>query len=246
MAKKIIIIGASSGLGERIALDLARHGMEVGIAARREEKLKTISSLSAGKIVYSAIDVTADDAVTRFYDLIEKNGGMDILLYAAGCGYQDPDLNEAILTETMLTNVLGFARITSAAYKYFRDTANVRAGQIAAITSVAGTKGIGLAAGYSSSKRFQQTFINALEQLAYTQHVNVKFTDIRPGFVRTPLLDGKRAYPMEMSIDYAAPRIELAILQRRRVAVIDSRWRIVTALWSLMPQCLWKHISLDI
>ena len=66
----------------------------------------------------------------------------------------------------------------------------------------------------------------------------MKFTDIRPGFVRTPLLDGKRAYPMEMSIDYAAPRIELAILQCRRVAVIDNRWR--------MPQCLWKHISLDI
>ena len=246
MARKIIIVGASSGIGRKVALDFARGGWEVGIAARREENLKEIAGLVPGQIVYKTIDVAADDAAGRFYDLIEMNSGMDYLLFAAGTGYMDPDLDSGKVTRTLRVNVEGFARIMVAAFKYFRDTANVHKGQICAITSIAGTKGIGLSAAYSASKRFEQTFINALEQLAYTRHVNVGFTDIRPGFIRTDLLDPEKDYPMEMTLDYAVRRIELAMLQRKRIAVIDSRWRIVNALWRCIPQRIWRHISLDL
>lgn len=244
--KKIIVIGASSGLGARIATDFARLGLRVGIAARREDRLKDIKALYPDRIAYQTIDVTAPDAVERFYNLIELIDGMDILLFASGIGFQDPELKDSTLTDTLQTNVVGFARIIAAAYKYFRDTANLHPGQIAAITSVAGTKGIGVAAAYSSSKRFQQMFLNSLEQLAYRQQVNVKFTDIRPGFVRTPILNDDKDYPMIMSVDYAAPLIEKAVLKRKRVAVIDSRWLIVNTLWRMIPQCLWKHISLGL
>ena len=48
---------------------------------------------------------------------------------------------------------------------------------------------------------------------------------------------------MVMSLDYAAPRIERAILTGRRVAVIDSRWAVVNALWRLVPPALWPHIG---
>ncbi len=242
--KKIIIIGASSGLGERIATDFARAGWRVGIAARRMDKLETIRNLYPANIAAAEIDVTAQDAVRKFYDLIELIDGMDILLYAAGTGFYDPDMEDERVTTTLDTNVTGFARITAAAYKYYKATANRTPGHIAAITSIAGTKGIGVAAAYSASKKFQQTFINALEQLAYQQQVNVRFTDIRPGFIRTPLLDPEKEYPMIMSVDYAAPLIETAILKRKRVAVIDSRWAIVNGLWRLVPQRVWRHISL--
>lgn len=242
--KKIVIVGASSGLGERIATDFARAGWRVGIAARRVDKLEQIKSLYPSNIAVSEIDVTAPDAMKKFYGLIELIDGMDILLFAAGTGFYDPELDDIRLENTLDTNVTGFARITAAAYKYFKATANRYAGQIAAITSIAGTKGIGVAAAYSASKKFQQTFLNALEQLAYQQQVNVKFTDIRPGFIRTPLLDEKKDYPMIMSVDQAAPLIEKAILHKKRVAVIDSKWAIVNGIWRLVPQCVWRHISL--
>lgn len=242
--KKIVIIGASSGLGERIATDFARAGWRVGIAARRVDRLEQIKGLYPSNIAVSELDVTAEDAVKKFYDLIELIDGMDVLLYAAGTGFYDPELDDMRLKNTLETNVTGFARIIAAAYKYYKATANRTPGQIAAITSIAGTKGIGVAAAYSASKKFQQTFINALEQLAYQQQVNVKFTDIRPGFIRTPLLDEKKDYPMIMSIDEAAPLIEKAVLYKKRVAVIDSKWAIVNGLWRLVPQCVWRHISL--
>ncbi|MDE7412001.1 MAG: SDR family NAD(P)-dependent oxidoreductase [Paramuribaculum sp.] len=242
--KKIVIIGASSGLGARIATDYARRGWRVGIAARRTDMLSALKQRYPENIEYMTIDVGATDAVKRFYELIELIDGMDVLLYAAGTGFQDLTLDEVRTRQTLTTNVLGFTAIVDAAFNYFRDTANLAPGQIAVITSIAGTKGMGAAAAYSASKRYEWIYIDALEQLAHIQHVNVRFTDIRPGFVRTSLLDPDKSYPMIMSVDYAAPRIERAIDRHRRVAVIDSRWRVITALWRLIPRCLWKRLNI--
>lgn len=242
--KKIVIVGASSGIGFQAAADFARAGWRVGMAARRLEPMQALKDQYPDRIEIAQIDVTAPDAPRRFADLIEAIDGMDTLLFCSGTGFSDPELDDAKLVDTLEVNVVGFARIVAEAYKYYRATASVEQGQIAVITSVAATKGIGIAATYSASKRFQVQFINALEQLAYTQQVNVAFTDIRPGFVRTPLLRDDRSYPMIMSVAQAARLVERAVVERKRVAVIDSRWRIVNALWSLLPQRLWRHIDL--
>lgn len=244
--KKIIIIGASSGMGMRIATDFARAGWRVGIAARNETKLRAVKDLFPDRIEYSVIDVTAQDAVKKFEDLIEQLDGMDILLYAAGTGWYNPGLNLGKDEATIGVNVTGFTKIINAAYRYFKDTANVSKGRIAAITSVAGMKGLGVSAAYSASKRYQWTYLQALDQLAHSQHVNVSITDIRPGFVDTPLLEGNHNYPMLMSIDYVAPRIEKAIMERRRIATIDCRWSVVSALWSMIPDAIWRHIELKL
>lgn len=229
-------------MGERVACDFARLGWRVGIAARREDRLKEIKERYPDRIEYLAIDVAADDAVDRFYKLIELIDGMDYLLFAAGCGWRNPSLDPSKDDRTIAVNVLGFTRIINAAYKYYKNTANLHRGHIAAITSVAGTKGIGISATYSASKRYQWTYLQAIDQLAHQQHVNVSVTDIRPGFVDTPLLDG-REYPLQMSLDYVAPRLEKAMLRAKRIAVIDSRWAVVTALWKLVPDCLWRRIE---
>lgn len=244
--KKIIIIGASSGMGMRIATDFARAGWRVGIAARNETKLRAVKDLFPDRIEYSVIDVTAQDAVKKFEDLIEQLDGMDILLYAAGTGWYNPGLNLGKDEATIGVNVTGFTKIINAAYRYFKDTANVSKGRIAAITSVAGTKGLGVSAAYSASKRYQWTYLQALDQLAHSQHVNVSITDIRPGFVDTPLLEGNHNYPMLMSIDYVAPRIEKAIMERRHIATIDCRWSVVSALWRMIPDAIWRHIELKL
>lgn len=241
--KHIIIIGASSGIGRRVASDFARWGWKVGVAARRTERLEEIRSLYPDNITCLGIDVTADDAVDRFYKLIELNGGADVVLYAAGVGWSNPELKLQEDLRTVAVNVAGFTRIANAAYRYFRDTAdNRRRGQFAAITSVAGTKGLGVSASYSASKRYCQTYLQALDQLARMKRVPLDITDIRPGFIRTPLLQPGKNYPMIMNLDYAAPRIELAILRRKRVQVIDWRWNLAVGLWRMIPSALWVRM----
>ena len=233
-------------MGMRVATDFARLGWRVGIVARREDRLKEIKALYPDRVEYMAFDVADGDYAEKLYKLIELIDGMDYLLYAAGCGWFNPALDSARDEETLRTNVIGFSRIITAAYKYYRDTANLHRGHIAAITSVAGTKGIGVSATYSASKRYQWTFLQAIDQLAHQQHVNVAVTDIRPGFVDTPLLGTHKSYPMEMSVDYVAPRLEKAMLRGKRVAYIDSRWAVVTALWRMIPDPLWRRLELSL
>lgn len=243
--KKIVIIGASSGLGAIIAADFAAAGWKVGVAARRQQPLEALASQYPDTVCYSTIDVTAADAVTRFEELVRRLGGMDTLLFAAGIGFCDHELLDDRLTATLAVNVRGFARIVSAAYRYFRSIGPVERGQIAAITSVAGAKGIGVSAAYSASKRFQQNFLDAIDQLARQQNVPLDITDIRPGFVRTPLLDSGKSYPLIMEPVYAARLIERAIIRRRRVATIDFRWAMISSLWSLIPRYIWTRIPVN-
>ena len=100
-------------------------------------------------------------------------------------GYQNRNLEPEIELNTARTNVEGFIRMVTAAFDYFKKT---KKGHIAVISSIAGTKGLGVAPAYSATKRFQNTYIDALAQLARMQHLNIRFTDIRPGFVATDLL----------------------------------------------------------
>ncbi len=245
--RRIIIVGASSGIGNCVARDFIEMGFTVGVAARSEEPLKALKELAPDRVEYEIIDVTRSDASVRLLSLIKRLGGMDTLLLASGVGFQNPALELGREMKMLETNVVGFARIIAAAYRYYRDCPGAPSpGQIAAITSVAGTKGIGVAAAYSASKRFQQNYLEALRQLSRRQEVDVDITDIRPGFIRTPLLDGATGYIMEMDVEYASRLIEAAILKRKHVATVDWRWRIVTSLWRLIPGSLWTRMDVGL
>ena len=241
--KRILIVGASSGIGKRLAADFAALGFRVGICARRIEPLRELHLLYTDNIVFTPLDVTADNAVERLHRLIGLMGGVDTVVYAAGCGWNNPSLDDKFDMQTVRTNVDGFTAIVHGAFKYFRD--NNQPGQIAAITSIAGTKGIGVSVTYSASKRYQWNLLEALDQLARQQKLKITFTDIRPGFVDTPLLaTDSRRYPMLMTIDHAAPLIEGAILKQRRVVTIDWRWAVLGSLWRRIQRFIWRRIHL--
>lgn len=165
--KKVIIMGASSGMGYAVAEALASRGVKVGIAARHTTTMRALKEKYPDFVEYESIDVTHRDAGSKLYDLIEKVGGMDIYFHVAGIGYENVYLDPEREVEIINTNSAGFARMICHAYRYFRD--NKKKGHIAAITSVAGTKGIGRLSAYSSSKKFGQYYLDALEQLAHAE-----------------------------------------------------------------------------
>lgn len=219
-------------------------GWHVGVAARREEPLKNLSDRYPGTVSHIAMDVTADDAEQKFKDLLNLTGGMDILLYSAGTGRVNAELSTADDLNTVAVNISGFTKIINAAYRYFRNRTQAETGQIAAITSIAATKGIGIAASYSATKRYQTTYLDAIDQLARIQHVNLRITDIRPGFVKTDLLKDKHRYPMLMNVERTARFIEKAVINRKRVYIIDYRWAILTALWNAIPNPIWRRLHI--
>lgn len=239
--KRIIIIGASSGIGQRLAQSFAQKGYMVGVAARREDRLRQLRDAFPDRVVYQTIDITADDAPERLNRLISLTGGMDIFLMASGVGFEDETKDENI-RKVFTTNVVGFARMVGAAFRYYRDN-NIGGGQIAAITSVAGAKGMGALPAYSAAKRCDNTFLDALEQLAREEGLSITFTDIRPGFISTDLLAPDRKYPMLMTLDHAVPLIEKAIIKRKRIAYVDWRYALLSFFWRLTPRWLWVRMS---
>ena len=236
MTKRAIIIGASSGIGLEVARLLIKEGWQVGVAARRVELMEGI-----GAAAVERIDVTADDATEALHRLIDKTGGMDLFFYASGIGKQNRELLEDIELATMQTNGVGFVRMIGEAYRFFAQQGR---GHIAAITSIAGTKGLGPAPSYSATKAMQDVYLQALEQQAYARGLNIRFTDIRPGFVDTALLSGDFHYPMMLKPDRVAHDIVRSINRRRHIRVIDYRYRLLTALWRRIPRFLWRRIKL--
>lgn len=240
--KRIVIVGASSGLGRLVAEECARTGWRVGVAARNETALKDIKERYGATVEYERIDITDEASGKQLQSLVEKLGGMDIYFHVSGILTENPELDVATDVRTVDTNVAGFTRMIDTAFNYFRSAGTV--GRIAAITSVAGTKGIADLASYSASKRYQWTYLQALEQLARRERLPISFTDIRPGWTRTPLIDDDRSYLMAMRPEKVAKAALRAIIRRKRVAVIDRRWAIMSCLWRLVPSWVWTRIPL--
>lgn len=87
-------------------------------------------------------------------------------------------------------------------------------------------------------------YLEALEQLSVMRKLNIRVTDIRPGFVDTALLGDGLHYPYRLDVKYAARKIVKAIEQHRYVAVIDGWYRLLTMFWRIVPRCLWRHLPI--
>ncbi|MBQ4196449.1 MAG: SDR family NAD(P)-dependent oxidoreductase [Bacteroidales bacterium] len=279
--KRAVIMGATSGMGWEISMILWQRGWTLGIAGRREERLRELrdtlrsekpSKAGAGPdvsqtIEYEVIDIERDDAPEQLLSLIGKIGGMDLYFHGSGVGWHNKELDFSKELKTVSTNALGFTRMVTAAWHYFKtvqekafdlgDRSGIY-GHIAVISSIAGVKGLGPAPSYSATKSFDNTYIQALAQLTRNTFLHrgakgrnefrrlvIYFTDIRPGFVDTPLLDtSKHKYPMLMDPGKVARKIVRAVERKKRTAIIDFRYRILVFFWRLVPNFLWERIRL--
>lgn len=239
----MIVVGATSGIGREVAVKMLERGWLLGIAGRRVEALEELRKRYPDRVVVCPVDVMKEDAAERLAHLIRLRGGMDLFFLASGTGRRNVALEEDIEVRTAETNVSGFIRMVTAACRYFES---VGGGHVAVISSIAGTKGLGAAPAYSASKRFQNTYIDALAQLSCARNLRIRFTDIRPGFVDTALLNSKEyRYPMLMRPEKVAGVIMRALDKKKRVAVIDRRYRALVFFWRLVPRWLWERMKIS-
>lgn len=236
---KAIVIGATSGIGLEVARLLAQKGWQVGIGGRREELLSRLAADTPGIVAWRRIDINATEAPDHLKALADEMGGIDLYFHASGIGYQNVALSPDEELATVRTNGEGFTRMLTAAFNMF---AKQGGGHIAAITSIAGTKGLGAAPAYSATKRYQRHYLESLEQLAHIRHLPIRFTEIRPGFVSTALLKDDY-YPLQMQPDAVATTIVKAVEKKCRVKTIDWRYRILVFFWGLIPRCLWVRMN---
>ena len=238
-SRRAIVMGATSGLGREIALELLKRGFIVGVCGRRLELLQEFEAAAPQQLFIRQIDVTASDAPERLLGLVEGVGGMDMYIHSSGIGFKNMALDGRIERETVITNALGFTQMVDAAFDWFKERGG---GHIAFISSVAGTKGLGAAPSYSATKRYQWIYAQALAQLSSMERYNISFTDIRPGFVATGFL-GSSKYPLLLEKHYVAQKIVKAILARKRSVIIDYKYKILCLFWRMIPNWLWERLT---
>lgn len=241
--KKAIIMGATSGIGLEVALLLAEKGWKVGVAGRRQQMLDDLTSLSENISTSRQIDVTQDDAPHILLDMIKEMGGIDMYFHSSGIGWQNTKLDIEKELLTVSTNAMGVTRMVDTMFNYFAEHPD-KEGHIAVISSIASTKGLGAAPSYSATKRFVNHYLECLTQLCTIRRIsNIKIHDIRPGFVRTPLISGA-TYPMQLDVKPVAKDIIRGIERGKSIITVDWRYRILVALWRLIPRWIWVRMRI--
>lgn len=237
-----IVMGATSGIGREVALLLAQKGWLVAIAGRRTEMLEKLRQCHKNIKVCRTVDVNTEAAPQTLREMAEELGGMDLYVHSSGIGWQNAelDLEKELLTAN--TNAVGFTRMVANAFNMMAE--NGKGGHIVCVTSIAGTKGLGAAPAYSATKRYQAHYLECLTQLAHIRKLNISITDIRPGFVDTPLIEGSD-FPMKLSVKAVAKDIVRAIEKRKTIRIIDWRYRLLVWIWRMIPRAVWTRMRIS-
>jgi short-subunit dehydrogenase len=182
--KVVLITGASSGIGEELALQLAQSGAQLTLAARRKEQLdaiaEKIAALGCAKPLVALCDVSRDgDLELAVAETVRRHGHLDVVFANAGFGVVGPlhKLSVADYRRQFETNVFGVLRTIYAALPELEKSH----GNLAVIGSVSGWVATPGASPYSMSKFAVRALANSIH--AELRRAGVKLTLISPGFV---------------------------------------------------------------
>jgi short-subunit dehydrogenase len=236
--QKMLIIGATSGIGHALAVAYARAGWLVGATGRRLEMLAELQAFAPDRIMIRRHDVTAADNIAVVEELVYEMGGVDVLIYNSGIGIYNKKINWEPERDTIAVNVTGFAEVATWAYRYFRERGS---GHLVGVSSVASERGGGTAPSYHASKAFMSNFMEGLRQKAWHDKKKIFVTDIRPGYVDTPMTRQNKGMFWIASSEKAARQIMTAIKQKKRVAYITRRWALAAWLFRMAPRWLYER-----
>ncbi len=238
-----LVTGASSGIGAALARALAREGIEVVLAARREAALHELAATIAhdgGKARVLALDVSDPELTfTKIQAIDDEIGGLDLVVANAGVGQQRwaGKLDWQACSQVIDVNVRGAVATLVAVLPRMIERGR---GRLVGISSVAQYRGLPKNASYSASKAFLSTFLESLR--VDLRHTGVAVTDVRPGFVDTPLSASIPRKPFEIDADAAARLILASITRRQRVLVFPLPMRILGALLTVMPSAIYDPV----
>ena len=244
--KVVFLTGASSGIGEALAIEMARRGAILGLLARREELLKTLAEKCetvGGKARIFACDVVDAEAVQRSADALRAEfGRVDILIANAGIGGNNKETQEIqpeFVKKVIDINLMG---AVNSVYSVLPQMLERKSGQLVAVSSLAGVRGLPKSAAYSASKG---AMTNLFESIRLdVQERGVAVTIIQPGFIKTPLTAGrKNKMPFLMELEDAVPLFLDAIEKQKKFAAFPWQLAAFVKFGKIFPAWLYDKIG---
>ncbi len=229
----IWIVGASSGIGYALAVELAASGATLALSARRKDELEKLKERIGDRHMIYPLDVADTDLTLRTAKAIHAaNGRIDrvIFMSAVYTPMQLEQLDMLVTRHMVDVNIMGAFNVAHAAFSLLKDQ---KSGQIALCGSVAGYTGLSGGQPYSATKA---AVMNIAESLyaECPKHIDVKL--ISPGFVRTPLTDKNNfSMPMIITPEVAAKAIAGGLLSKRFEIHFPKKFTLMLKLLRLMP-----------
>ena len=243
MALKIIITGASSGIGQALAKEYDKQGAVIGLLARRKGKLIELQkTLSCKSLIYS-VDVT-NLAQCRWAaeEFMALYGTPDIVIANAGISsgtltenFSDLEMFKRIIS----TNLTG---VTHTFYPFIQPFKKRGSGHFVGISSVAGIRGLPGAGAYSASKA---GLTNYLESLRIELSIaNIDVTTIAPGYIKSPMTDvNDFSMPFIIPADKAARAIIKAIKKKKKYVIVPWQMNFIGRIMQLLPILIWDWLA---
>jgi len=236
--KKVIIIGATSGIGNELAKILVYKGYKVGITGRRKAELDKLKKSDLSNYEISSFDCTTENNSEKLSELTDRIGGLDLLILSSGTGDLNEKLDFEIEDKTNKLNVCAFTEIVDWAFNYFEEQ---KKGHLVAISSIAGIRGSRIAPAYNASKAYQINYLEGLRQKAAKSKNTIYVTDIRPGFVDTDMAKGEGQFWVANK-EKAARQIFGIIKKKKGIGYVTKRWWIIAKILRLIPNGLYKKM----
>lgn len=243
MTLKVFITGASSGIGEALAVYYAAQGATLGLVARRGEFLAQLNQRLGGQHACYALDVSDAPALhAAATDFIARFGEPDIVIANAGVSagtLTECEEDLAVFRRVMDTNVFGMA----ATFAPFIPAMKMAGGdkKLVGIASVAGIRGLPGAEAYSASKAAAIAYLESLrlEMRLY----GIKVVTIAPGYIETPMtaVNGYKM-PFLLPVDQAAQRFAAAIAKGVSYTVIPWPMGVVAKVLRALPNWLYDRL----
>jgi len=237
MSKKAIIIGASSGIGKALAKKLSSEGYVLGLTARRYNLLEDLKTELSTETHIAEMDVSKfSESYEVLKNLFQKMKEVHLVIISAGTGHHNENLEFKLEQETIDVNATGFVNLACLAYQHFQTQ---KSGHLVGISSIAMHRGNPGAPAYNASKALVSNYMEGLRLKALKNGDDISVTDIRPGFVDTPMAESDHLFWVS-SPEKAANQIYDAIKQKKKIAYIAKRWGLIAFLMKIMPDFLYK------
>jgi short-subunit dehydrogenase len=241
---RAIIVGASSGIGEALARELATSGCRVALVARRKAELDAIAAdinaSTPNRALTWAHDVTNyHEANSLFAEIVNELGGLDLIIYAAGImprlkpNEYDLDVDLA----TINTNLSGAVAWLNAAADRFGRT---KSGTIIGISSVAGDRGRRGNVVYGATKAALNSYLESLRNRISVKGALV--VTVKPGPISTPMTKGLKM-PFMIPADQAASEILQAARNGIEVVYVPAKWKLIMRVVRTVPSFIFKHLN---
>lgn len=218
----ILIIGATSGIGNSLYSHYISCGNHVAIMGRRKNILDEICAANPAYTLAFPVDISNINSFNNaFEEVVKSFQNIDLAILCAGIGELNEPLDIKQELATLSTNVIGWTNAVDTLYNHFEKNGK---GHLVTITSVGGLQPTPIAPSYSASKAFQINYTKSLQ--AKARKTAITITEIRPGLVDTRMTKGNGLFWV-MPLEKVSKQIIRAIDTKKKLCIVTKRWRIL-------------------